>query len=336
MNRWSQEQINAWWAQQPWLVGANYVPSDAVNNVEMWRKDTFHPELIRRELGYAAACGMNTVRVFLSYIVWEHEGEEFLRTFETFLQIADECGVLVMPILFDDCAFDGGADPVYGPQPDPIPGIHNGRWVPSPGMGVQDDPAQQASCREYVHAIVGAHREDRRIVIWDLYNEPGNTDRMHRSLPLLIHAFQWAREMNPTQPLTAGMWRYTEDWSGINQVIADISDLINLHHYESPEETRRLAGQYLASGRPVIISEWLHRPNGCTIQANLPFFKEKKIGAWQWGLIQGRTQTHLNWIAAVNADPDDPHIWQHDLLYPDGTPYCEEEIALLRTLTGRP
>lgn len=335
MNRWTIEKINSWWDQQPWLMGANYVPSDAVNNIEMWRRETFNPSLIRQELGWAADVGMNTLRVFLSYAVWAHEGQQFLDTFEEFLQIAHECGHKVLPILFDDCAFDGGADPVYGPQPDPIPGVHNSRWVPSPGQAIQDDPAQTAACKAYLDAVIGAHRTDERIIAWDLFNEPGNTNRKINSLPLVIHAFQWARALNPAQPLTSGMWTFPDDLLPMNSIIAGLSDVISLHTYRNHEKTRALVEAAKAnSGRPVWITEWLFRPRGDTIFENLPYFKEQKVGVWQWGLVQGRTQTHLDWSTWQIPNPS-PDVWQHDLLYPDGTPYDPDEVALMRRLTGR-
>lgn len=334
MNRWTPEQANTWWAAQKWPVGANYVPSCAVNSIEMWRQETFRPDIIRRELTWARGLGMNSVRVFLSYTVWAAEGQRFLDTLEEFLAIADGCGMTTVPILFDDCAFDGGADPVYGPQKDPIPGVHNSRWVPSPGFAAEDDPACLASCRDYVNAIIGAHRDDRRILLWDLYNEPGNTSRGIRCLPYLVYAFAWARECSPVQPLTSCVWNPRD--TAVNAALYELCDIINLHTYAAPARTRETVAAARAHGRPVIITEWLHRPNGDTVEANLPYFCAEKIGIWQWGLVQGRTQTHLNWSTmGENGVPDAyPALWQHDMLYPDGTPYDPAEVALMRRLTG--
>ncbi|MBE5787766.1 MAG: 1,4-beta-xylanase [Clostridiales bacterium] len=335
MQRWTKDAINAWWESQPWLVGANYVPSNAVNNVEMWKKDTFSPDLIRKELNWARELGMNTMRVFLSYTVWKAEGDAFLSTFDQFLSIAQACGMKILPILFDDCAFDGGADPFYGPQPDPVPGVHNSRWVPSPGARVQDDPAMAASCREYVDAVIGAHRTDERILAWDLFNEPGNSGRKLQSLPLMVHAFSWARSHDPIQPMCCSIWRMDEDWLGMNRVMAELSDVINLHCYANTEYTKQVIEHAAAaSGRPIFVTEWLHRPAGNDPMQLWPYFKEKKIGAWQWGLVQGRTQTHLSWETMNGGEKDDsPALWQHDLLLPDGRPYREEETALLKRLT---
>ena len=189
MKVWTAEQANAWYEKTPWQVGVNYVPSTAVNSTEMWQKESFDEPTIRRELAWVKDCGFNSVRVFLPFIVWENEREGFLETFELFLQIAAENDLSVLPILFDDCAFDGGKPPFLGKQLDPIPGQHNGRWTPSPGFAVADDPEKQPILRAYVHALVGAYREDPRIVAWDLYNEPGNTSRNIESIPLLVNVF---------------------------------------------------------------------------------------------------------------------------------------------------
>jgi len=83
-----------------------------------------------------------------------------------------------------------------------------------------------------------------------------------------------------------------------------------------------------------MVTEWLHRPNGNTIKDLLPWMKEEKIGAWQWGMIQGKTQTNLSWnTMGETGIPDaNPALWQHDILYPDGTPYREEEVALYKKL----
>ena len=334
MNRWTEEQVNLWWDKQEWPLGINYVTSDAVNDIEMWMNDTFHPELIGKELRIARKMGYRSVRVFLSYAVWQHEGKIFEANFERFLQLAADAGVSVMPILFDDCAFDKGSDPVYGPQLPPVSGVHNSRWVPSPGFVIQDDPAAVAGCKAYVDAIIGQHREDPRILLWDLSNEPGNTDRLEKCLPLLSSVFEWARALDPVQPLTAGVWRFDASMEAVNRYQWEQSDVISLHAYTPLEKTMELVQKAQALGRPVIITEWLHRPNGNTLQTHLPYFKAEKIGAWQWGMLVGRTQTNLSWNTMNGGTPEpDPVLWQHDVLWPDGTPYSEEEVALIRQYT---
>jgi len=334
MERWTKEAAQAWWERQVWPVGVNYVTSDAVNDIEMWMDATFHPELIRKELKLAAEIGFNSVRVFLAYAVWERERGVFMNHFETFLRLAAENGLSVMPILFDDCAFDFGKQPEYGPQPEPVYGVHNSRWVPSPGFGVQDDPEKVGLLEEYVKAVIGAHRADERILVWDLYNEPGNSQRGERALPLLCSAFDWARSCKPVQPLTAGVWMHKGN-EAVEIWCVEQSDVISLHAYAGCEQTEELLNRYQAYGRPMLVTEWMHRPNGSTIRTHLPLFHRDKVGAWQWGMIVGKTQTNLSWKTMNGGTPEpEPALWQHDLLYADGTPYDRGEVELIAALTG--
>ena len=328
--RWTEEETQIWQKAHPWFLGVNYVTSDAVNSLEMWMDTTFHPRLIDQELGTAAALGYNAVRVFLPYTVWDHERAVFENNLERFLQIADSHALSVLPVLFDDCAFDFGSEPVYGRQPSPVPGVHNSRWVPCPGFRVQDDPSLLSLCRAYVEAVVGGHRGDGRILAWDLYNEPGNTGRREKCLPLLRAAFAWARALDPVQPLTAGLWLFggNED---VNRFQLENSDVISLHAYTPLEETRRLADSCRVGRRPLLITEWLHRPNGNTIETHLPYFWQEQISVWQWGMIAGKTQTNLSWSTMNGGVPEpEPQIWQHDVIRADGTPYDPEELRLIR------
>ena len=333
MRKWSKEAIRKWWELQKWPVGANFVTTSAVNDIEMWMDDTFNPELVRKELGIVKSVGLNSVRVFLSYIVWREERELFEKNFESFLQMAFEAGLSVVPILFDDCAFDFGSEPKYGPQPAPVPGVHNSRWVPSPGFAVQDDPEQLEACKDYVDAVLGKHSKDPRILLWDLYNEPGNTARVEKCLPLLERAFRWARENDPIQPLTAAPFDFSGNSDAVNDFCFEQSDILSVHVYSDLEGTKKVVELAKRHGRPVLVSEWLHRPNGSTIEAILPYFKQEKVGCWQWGIIKGKTQTNLSWETMNGGTPEqEPALWQHDLLYPDGTPYRAKEVELIREL----
>lgn len=334
MKKWSEESIKKWWDAQKWQVGTNFFTSNAVNDIEMWMDATYDPERIRQDLSMLDWAGLNSVRVFLSYVVWKNEGSVFEKNFDNFLQIAADAGFTVVPILFDDCAFDNGSDPVYGPQPEPIYGVHNSRWVPSPGFAIQDDPNQLEACKDYVDAMVGAHSKDSRILFWDLYNEPGNTGRCEKCLPLLVKAFEWARAHDPIQPITSGAWNFEESFVNVNSTLFELSDIISIHTYSPIEVTRQRVEMAKRYNRPVLVTEWLHRPLNNTYETHLPYFHQEKIGIWQGGAIQGRIQTHLNWdTMGKDGIPDpNPDLWQHDILYPDGTPYRQGEIDLIRSL----
>ena len=107
-DRWTPEQAHAWYAKQPWLVGCNYIPSNAINQLEMWQADTFDPATIDRELGWAASLGFTSVRVFLHDLLWQQDREGFLKRLDQFLAIAERhhIGVMLVPL-----------DGVWDPQP---------------------------------------------------------------------------------------------------------------------------------------------------------------------------------------------------------------------------
>ncbi len=323
MKIWTAEQANAWYETVKWQMGLNYVPTSAVNTTEMWQDETFDEPAMRRELGLAASVGYTSIRVFLPFIVWESEGSVFLKNFETLLSIADENGMTVMPVLFDDCAFDDGKDPVLGKQPDPTPGVGMGRWTPSPGFANADDPEKQPALRAYVHAVVGAHRDDPRILAWDLFNEPGNTERHYESLPLLVNCFRWARECEPTQPLTAGPF-LPRLRDSVTLAMIEMSDIISFHTYTPLEETQKFVAYLAEQNKPLFVTEWLCRENN-TFFNHLPYFAENKISCWHWGCMVGRTQANLHNKPGIKA-------WKHDVFYPDGTPYDPNEFALIREM----
>lgn len=333
MERKSMEDTQAWHRARPWQMGYNFVPTYAVNDVEFWMNDTFDIDTIRKELRVGAGIGFTSVRVFLPYIVWQHEGEVFERHFDEFLQAAADVAMSVVPVLFDDCAFDvsadtGAADPVWGRQPDVCADRRNlGRWVPSPGFAVQDDPDALEACGAYVKALVGGHRDDDRILLWDLYNEPGNTGRFNQCLPLLTRAFAWARECDPSQPLTVGPWLDIPELDEVARVCLEQSDIISFHSYLTVDGIRAQLDRYAQDGRPVIVTEWFNRISSSLPETVLPLLYERNVWCWQWGLIGGRG--HDNYSSLDK--PDGTMLWQHDLLDSEGHIYDEAQLRLIRS-----
>ena len=343
--RWTEEKANEWRQSIGRVIGCNYLPATAVNSTEMWQKDTFDPETIKKELMLAASTGYNSVRVFLQFIVWEAERESFMKNFEDFLKIADLSGISVMPVLFDDCAF-AEKEPYLGKQDDPKHGVHNSGWTPSPGPAIADDPSKQEELRAYVTDIVGTFKDDRRIIVWDLYNEPCNSKRGEKSLPLLKNAFKWAREANPRQPLTTGLWNIVGDYEfpAHEYIFAELSDVISYHDYLPLGQSVDRHGVLKKYNRPLFCTEWMYRPGNNTFESHLPFFMEENAGIYNWGLVAGKTQTNLyngetvcDKQAGIHGDAAEPHpvVWQHDIFYPDFTPYSEAEIAILRQCAQR-
>jgi len=326
--RWTIERTDAWFSASGPLRGFNFLPRTAINSVEMWQSDTFDPATIVEELGWAADAYFNSARVFLPFVVWEADPSGFKDRLTHFLQLADKHRISVMPVLFDDCAFSG-LEPELGPQGSPVPAVHNSGWVGSPGRRRQLDPAYLPALEAYVRDILTSYLADRRIVCWDLYNEPGNSGMGMESLPLLEAVFQWARAVDPQQPLTSGSWQH-QPASPLNRVMFDNSDVISFHAYENALKTGQLIGNLALHGRPLLCTEWLHRINGNSYEAILPVFAASNTGWYQWGLVEGRTQTYLPWKQNLLTAP--LGLWQHDVFHADGKAYDEHEMALLREL----
>ena len=324
--RWSAEKANEWYGKQPWLIGCNFVPSTAVNQLEMWQGDSFDPETINRELGWAALCSLNSVRVFLHDLAWEADPEGFKKRVNTYLGIAQRHGIRTMFVLFDDCWND---NPKVGKQPEPVPGVHNSGWLQSPGKKIVNDPTSWARLERYVRDIVGSFAADRRIIMWDLYNEPGNSGQGEKSLPLLKETFRWARGAKPTQPLTVGLWF---DNKALNDFQLEESDIITFHNYTDAENLSRQLQELKKHGRPVICTEWLRR-SVSNVQTHLPILKRENVGCYNWGLVSGKTQTKYPWGSPKGAP--EPEVWFHDLLGKDGTPFDHKEIEIMVELSGK-
>lgn len=344
---WPKEKAAAWRKEVGWLVGSNYAPATAINQLEMWQAETWDPQTIDRELGWAASLGMNTMRVFLHDLAWKQDPDGFLRRVDQFLGIAERHGIRPMLVFFD-----GVWDPFphSGRQRQPTPGLHNSGWVQSPGLEILRDTAQHKEMEPYVKAVIGRFRNDRRVVAWDLFNEPDNinpssyrpfepANKGELSLALLRKTFVWAREMNPTQPLTAAPWK--GDWIDPSQTLPittfmlENSDVISFHSYNAIAGVQAEVESLKRFGRPIIITEYMARPRGSTFESILPYLKEQGVDAYNWGFVAGKSQTIFPWDSWQRAYIGEPPVWFHDIFRTDGTPYRDEEVKLIRSLTGR-
>lgn len=330
LGKWKKEWAWEWYAGQPQIIGFNYVPSTAVNSTDMWQESTFDEETIRRELSWATRYRFNACRVFIQYIVWKYDSEGLKRRIEKFLEMAQAGGLRTLMVLFDDCKFDD-RQPFLGPQLDPIPGVHNSRWTPSPGEQLSGQPEEWVLLEAYVKDVVTRFSRDERVLAWDLYNEPGNCGMGIKSAPLLCAAFRWCREANPMQPVTSGMW---DTFSNpCDMACCEQSDIISFHCYYGIEKTEKLIFELKKLGRPLLCTEWLHRIMGSRIQSHLPVFARDKIGIFNWGFVNGKTQTHLSWDTCAPGPAQ--AIWQHDLLFSNRTPYDAEEMNMLKTFAEK-
>lgn len=350
--RWSEQRANEWYSHQPWLVGSNYIPKSAINELEMWQEASFDPEQIDKELGWAEAMGMNTMRVFLHDLLWQQDAPGFHKRLDQFLVIASRHHIRPLLVLFDSC---WDPLPQLGPQHPPIPGVHNSGWVQSPGAKTLNDPSQYPRLKEYVQGIVGAFAKDDRILGWDVWNEPGsdqtgnypaselkNNDKIALIAKLLPQVFAWAREMNPTQPLTSGVYEVdiSKDESAqdeLEKIQLDQSDVITFHNYSWPENFRREIAWLRRFNRPVICTEYMARSVGSTFDTILPIAKQERVAAINWGFVAGKTQTYYPWESWQHPYIlDQPPVWFHEVLRPDGTPYRKAEVDLIRQLTSKP
>ena len=336
--RWSIQKANEWYARQPWLTGCNFIPSSAINQLEMWQAETFDPAAIDRELGWAAALGFNTVRTFLHDLLWEADPQGFKQRIGCFLEIAARHGIRPMLVFFDDC---WNRNACLGVQPAPRPGIHNSGWVQSPGQDVVNaGPSTWGRLERYVTDILTAFAGDQRILLWDLYNEPGNSSNGSKSLPLLKAVFKWARRVDPSQPLTAGIWFDNRE---LNKFQLAASDIITFHNYQKADHLEREIAALELYGRPVICTEWMARTCGSLVGTHLPVFASRKVGCINWGLVSGKTNTIFAWqdldnpMARIDLSPSDecnePTVWFHDLFRLDGTPYDPAEVEAFKMWT---
>jgi hypothetical protein len=344
--RWSEAQANAWYARQAWPVGADFLPSTAVNELEMWQAETFDPATIDRELGWAEAIGMNTMRVFLHNLAWEQDPQGFEKRIDTFLSIAARHHIRPVFVLFDSC---WDPFPKLGLQHPPIPGVHNSGWVQAPGAEILSNRAEYPRLEKYVKGVVGAFANDPRILAWDVWNEPDNTnDSSYGPLEpknkvalvdaLLPQVFAWARSQHPTQPLTSGLWH--GDWNSLEtmphmaQIQLEQSDIITFHDYGWPEEFAAHVKQLQQFHRPLICTEYMARGAGSTFDTVLPLAYKDHVGAINWGLVAGKSQTYLPWDSWQRPYVlIRPTVWFHDVFYADGKPYRESEVELIRSLT---
>ncbi len=326
---WTKEKANEWYAKQGWLRGCNFIPGSAINQLEMWQKATFDPATIDRELGYAEAIGLNAMRVFLHHVAWEEDPAGFKKRVNQYLTIADKHHVKTMFVFFDDCWDENYA---AGKQRAPKPGIHNSGWIRDPGKLFYDKPAIAGTLEKYVKDVLTAFKNDKRIFLWDLYNEPGNSAYGSKSLFLLSEIFKWGREINPDQPLSAGVWN--PDLTDLNKFQLENDDVITYHNYNNETEHAKVIDSLKNYGRPLICTEYMARTRGSRFENIMPLLKENNVGAINWGFVSGKTNTIYAWDTPM-PNGDEPKVWFHDIFRKDGTPFSEEEVTLIKSLTGK-
>lgn len=347
--RWTEQRANDWYAKQPWLVGSNYIPANSINELEMWQAETFDPRRIDLELGWAESIGLNTMRVFLHDLLWQQDAAGFQKRIETFLAIADKHHIRILFVLFDSC---WDPNPHLGPQHAPRLGVHNSGWVQSPGAAALKDTAETHRLETYVKGVVGALANDPRILGWDVWNEPSNTNEGSYSdgeppnkkdlvRDLLPKVFAWAREAGASQPLTSGLWEgkwsSPEKFDAIAKIQFEESDVLSLHNYGKPSQFKKRVHWLQKYHRPILCTEYMARPDHSTFQGILPIAKKYKIAAINWGLVAGKTQTYFPWDSWKRPYTDrQPKEWFHEIFRTDGQPYRQDEVDFIKGLLVSP
>ena len=332
----SPEKAKEWYDKLPWPRGSNFSPSTAINELEMWQAETFDMNTIDRELGWAEDLGFNSMRVFLHYLLWLDDKEGLFIRMDKFLTIAERHHISIMFVLLDDC---WNGYPKKGKQPEPMPHVHNSGWLKSPGLEISQNLKKHDLVEGYVKDVIRRFANDKRVLAWDLYNEPGNGNKNEFAVPLLTKCFKWAREINPSQPLFAAVW--AGDWSNPNKlspldkIMLTESDITVFHNYGNLDTFTKAHKSLIQYKRPILCNEYMARPNGSTLKNIMPYMHKNKIGAYNWGFVSGKTQTIYPWDSWHKKYTEEPKIWFHDILRQDGTPFDEAETDLIKSLTDR-
>jgi hypothetical protein len=327
--RWTATKANEWYKQKGWLRGCDFIPSSAINQLEMWQASSFDTATINKELGFAESIGLNCMRVFLHHLAWQQDPAGFKQRVDTYLQIAAKHHIVTIFVFFDDCWNETYKS---GTQPAPKPGIHNSGWLRDPGKLLYDDPAIILVLEKYVKDIFTTFKNDKRILVWDLYNEPGNSSYQNKSLPLLQKIFQWGRQVNPSQPLTAGVW--SRELHELNAFQLANSDVISYHNYEDEKKHQECIDSLKKYNRPLVCTEYMARLRNSTFFNIMPVLKAQRIVAINWGLTAGKTNTMYAWDTPMPGGSE-PKTWFHDIFRPDGSAYDKKETDFIKSLTGK-
>lgn len=344
-HRWCRHKAYEWYENNGWIAGCNYIPATAINQLEMWQPETFDLACINKELGWAKNLGFNSVRVFLHHLLWEQDCVGFINRIHQFLTVAYSHNIKTMFVLFD-AVWD--PNPKLGKQPDPKMNVHNSGWVQCPGAEVLKNTDGYDVLRSYVEGVIGNFKNDDRVLLWDLFNEPDNTNvtsykddaygvqKAELALLLLKKTFKWARALKPQQPLTAAPWK--DDWTSVpgisaldNYMFAN-SDVISFHSYENKHDLEKRIKCLLRYNRPMICSEYMARHLESTFEDVLPLLKKYNIGALNWGFVAGKTQTHCPWDSWQTTYDTEPEIWFHDIFRATGEPYNSLEVEFIKSL----
>ncbi len=346
--RWTRERAWEWYNSRPWIRGCNFMPSDCANRIDMWQEYGFeeHFSTADRELSWAEELGFNSMRIILEFDVWDMEHDAFMAHLERYLDLLDRHGMNAMLVLGNDCSVPKAfwKRATMGEQHYDN-GYHGGKKVsPHGALGelsyhTIDVPELRERYDGFVREIITKYARDERVLVWNLWNEPGN-NRGDLSLSYLEHVFEIAREIDPVQPLCADCFcDFYSEGSVIGERAYELSDIISYHNYNDFNDNIAILERMRLEDRPMLNTEWLHRIQKNRVEEMYPLMYLEKIAAYNWGFVAGKYQTYEPWNGVwekLEAGADlDVTLWQHDLLRPSGRPYDPREIKLIKEYNKR-
>jgi len=347
--RWTEREAWEWQKKVGWLRGCNFIGSDCSSRIDMWQshKSDEHLKTAERELALCRDIGFNSVRLIVEFDVWLQERESFMQMLENYIALCDKYALKVMIVLANEaqlCRGDHYSPKPLGEQPYAL-GYHQGRFPLTPEQKALTPyhELERIETREkyleMVSQIVGKYRDDGRVVCWNVYNEPGITIGVERSIPIIKLMFETVRRADPSQPLCADVyyWKSFENMRSNDRLCADLSDVISWHNYKPIEEFVFDLEILKRENRPILLTEWLNRINHQQVREIYPVLYLERINCWCWGFVAGKTQTYEPWDSLweqydltdgkVNFDFT---LWQHDLFRPSLRPYDPSEIKLIK------
>lgn len=351
---WPKEKAWAWYNQQSWIRGVNYVPSDCLNFVDQWQAFCWeeHLKTADRELALAAETGFNTVRLFLSYEVWLYEREGFLKRFDDYLALCARHGLRAIVVVHNDCAPAkesfflkkmGDQRTVYREQKIRSRSAHTGGKTV--GYNILDIPEHTDNLLAMATGIVSLHAHDPRVLFWNVMNEPGYNHHGTVAAPVLKRMFEALWKVDPEQPLAADLFATLGRGKDnpAERVARDCSDITSYHCYRDFSfQVERINYLRRNVGRPLINTEWMNRITHNRFQECYPLFYLERIGSVSWGLVRKSDHPSSSdpwpslWAKydAGKGDDIDLTQWMHDLYRPSLRPYDPREVALIKRVNA--
>lgn len=344
--RWTAEEATEWYEAFPWIRGCNFIGSDCAGRIDMWQsyRSEEHFATAERELALAEKIGFNSIRLLVEFDVWYQEHDAFTENLERYIALAASHGLSVVIALANEAAISRGEFSLkpLGEQSYAL-GYHQGRLPLSPEQAAKPGihPLEVEPWKSHylrmVREIVEKYRDDERVVMWNVYNEPGIIIG-ERAIPLLSALFETVRACDPVQPLAADVWHPVkggEISNPIDKVSFELSDVISFHSYTAYRWFVPQIEALKKLGRPIFLTEWLNRISHNDVAEIYPLLYLEKIACYCWGFVVGKTQTNEPWDSLWLQYENGTHPeldftkWQHDLFRPSLHPYDPHEIEII-------